>query len=363
LTLTFAPHPWTKSALRQAWSKAELIIHMRSIIAIFPIALCLGALYATPATAVNNGTPVRVSQDNIAIIEIETTAATGDWVLETTNAGYSGLGYYRWNGPNLFNESQAGQGILGYTIEVLEPGNYRLNLHNRHDHPNDTEENDCWVRLNNEPWIKLFSNGPSTIGAWTWDSRFDLASGNQPGANFDLDPGLNLIEFSGRSTNFKMDRFHLYKAPNPDSMNLAAPETTCRIGTSVCDPAQINTSGEWTRATASGSTSVGDQDLTLHAYHMPINQFGFFLASLTNSITLNPGGSDGNLCLGGQIIRFQTQLGNSGSGGSISVPIDILNIPNPHSAPIMSGETWFFQAWHRDGGTSNFSNAVSVTYN
>tara|TARA_R110002126_G_scaffold10067_19_gene45163 strand:- start:13868 stop:14878 length:1011 start_codon:yes stop_codon:yes gene_type:complete len=336
---------------------------MRSLLAACPIVLGLSVLHAMPAPTVNNGTPIRVTQNNIAIIEIESVAPTGDWVFENSDAGFAGTGYYRWNGPNLFNENEAGQGVLTYVVEVLEASTYVLNLHNRHDHPNDTEENDCWARLNNGPWLKLFSNGPSTIGAWTWDSRFDLAPNNQPGATFTMGRGINRIEFSGRSNNFKMDRFHLYKAPNANAVNLAAPETTCRIGTWVCDPGQANSTGQWTRATASGSTAVADQDLTLHAYHMPTNQFGFFLTSQTNSVTLNPGGSDGHLCLGGSILRFQTQLQNSGAGGHISIPIDILDLPHPYNGPILAGQTWFFQAWHRDGAASNFSNAISVTYN
>ena len=90
---------------------------------------------------------------------------------------------------------------------------------------------------------------------------------------------------------------------------------------------------------------------------------GFFLGGQQSGLILNPGGSAGNLCLDGTIIRFINQIGNAGPDGTFTESIDVLNIPNPHSGPILAGQTWYFQAWHRDGLQSNFTNTICVPFN
>ena len=118
---------------------------------------------------------------------------------------------------------------------------------------------------------------------------------------------------------------------------------------------------------ADGSRFIGDSDMTLRASSLPQNAFGFFLVSDTQGFTANPGGSQGDLCLGGSIGRFvgAGQIKSSGSTGSFSLEIDLSNLPGPSgSVSAMPGETWNFQAWHRDsvGGSavSNFTGAVGV---
>jgi len=102
---------------------------------------------------------------------------------------------------------------------------------------------------------------------------------------------------------------------------------------------------------------------------MPLNAFGFFLASRTQGAVNQPGGSQGVLCLGGAIGRYvgPGQIKNSGATGSFSLAIDNTRLPTP-TGPVAGvvGETWNFQAWYRDavGGTatSNFTNGLAVTW-
>ena len=80
----------------------------------------------------------------------------------------------------------------------------------------------------------------------------------------------------------------------------------------------------------------------------------------------SPGGSAGNLCLGGDIGRYQNQVMSSGPSGSITMPVDLTFIPvNPFQS-VMVGETWNFQGWYRDViigvPTSNFTSAISITF-
>jgi len=59
----------------------------------------------------------------------------------------------------------------------------------------------------------------------------------------------------------------------------------------------------------------------------------------------------------------------SGTGDSFHAGFDVpfdLDIPGQTASTIMSGDTYYFQCWFRDGaagaGHSNFSNALSVTF-
>lgn len=140
------------------------------------------------------------------------------------------------------------------------------------------------------------------------------------------------------------------------------------IGTNYC-AANLNSAGTAASISASGSIVVADNNLTLEATDLPLNQFGFFLASRTQGFVANPGGSQGNICLGAPIARFNAvggySIGNSGTSGSISLLIDMNNIPLTPVASILAGETWNFQAWYRDlnpTNTSNFTDGLSVTF-
>jgi hypothetical protein len=84
---------------------------------------------------------------------------------------------------------------------------------------------------------------------------------------------------------------------------------------------------------------------------------------------MNPGGSQGNLCLGGSIGRYvgPGQIQQSGSTGTVSLAIDLAQHPTPTGlVGVLPGETWNFQCWYRDavGGmaTSNFSDGYEVTF-
>lgn len=153
-------------------------------------------------------------------------------------------------------------------------------------------------------------------------------------------------------------------------MAVQVPSQNFSLGVNYCGPAVVNASGSSAVIQAVGSISAADNDVTLRASSLPLNAFSFFLTSQTQDLIMQPGGSLGTLCLGGSIGRYvgpgQTQ--NSGSSGSISLVLDLTNHPQPTtSVSVMAGEVWNFQAWFRDTdmgtATSNFTDAVSVTFN
>ena len=140
------------------------------------------------------------------------------------------------------------------------------------------------------------------------------------------------------------------------------------VGDAFCGPAVPNSTGASATIEAIGTPFIAANNLTLEAAALPSNSTGFFLASQTQGFVNQPGGSQGNLCLGGGIGRYvgPGQIMNSGAAGSISLPIDLSDLPTP-TGPVsaIAGETWSFQAWFRDsvGGsaTSNLTDGVSVT--
>ena len=120
------------------------------------------------------------------------------------------------------------------------------------------------------------------------------------------------------------------------------------------------------QATFVGSGSVSGNNFTLMGYDLPPGAIGYFIASEAEGFVANPGGSQGNLCLGGATIsRFSLLVGVADSMGRYTVPIDLTAFPTSPPRAIHSGETWKFQVWHRDANpaaTSNFTSGLSVTF-
>ncbi|MEM1450968.1 MAG: lectin-like protein [Planctomycetota bacterium] len=140
------------------------------------------------------------------------------------------------------------------------------------------------------------------------------------------------------------------------------------LGTNYC-MANPNSTGNAGTIGAMGSLLIADNDLTLMGSDLPNQAFGFFLASRLQGFVPNPGGSAGNLCLGGAIGRYvgPGQIQNTGLTGEISLAIDLTQIPQP-TGPVtaLPGESWNFTAWHRDtsgmGAMSNFTDGLAVTF-
>ena len=80
--------------------------------------------------------------------------------------------------------------------------------------------------------------------------------------------------------------------------------------------------------------------------------------------------SEGNLCLGGAIGRFflPSQIVNSGATGTFSLEVSLTQFPQGAGfVQVQPGETWYFQAWHRDftsssTNTSNFTDGLRIDF-
>ncbi|MCA9000501.1 MAG: hypothetical protein KDB61_01165, partial [Planctomycetes bacterium] len=139
------------------------------------------------------------------------------------------------------------------------------------------------------------------------------------------------------------------------------------IGTRYCSPALPNSSMFPSFINAYGSENAALNNVTLSATLMAYNQFGIFLNGTAQGSVV-PAGSQGNLCVSGALGRYNRmgEIFYTGQTGSGSLTLDLTNTPtNSGTVSILSGQTWTFQAWFRDnnpGSTSNFSDAVSVTF-
>lgn len=139
------------------------------------------------------------------------------------------------------------------------------------------------------------------------------------------------------------------------------------IGTNYCS-APANSSGLEASMSASGSNVAADNNVTLSASQMAINQFGIFVVSASQTFVPGLGGaSNGNLCLGGAIGRYNRpgQILGTGATGSFDLQINLATVPQGSGfVSTSAGQTWNFQAWFRDsvGLGSNLTDGYEIVF-
>ncbi|MBL4771785.1 MAG: hypothetical protein JKY61_11750 [Planctomycetes bacterium] len=213
--------------------------------------------------------------------------------------------------------------------------------------------NSSIVRLSSTLWVRYhrqcgISNNPSTAllaqstssGRIDWTNpgpgAMDVVLEVAPGFGFDCRP-YDLVLSGSEPTNFGRNY--------------------CRVFP--------NSTGRGATLAATGSLISQENSMVLTAGFVPDGQAMFFLASPGNGLINHVAGSSGVLCVGGgsPIARLHSSLGFT-SNGQYSAPIDLTQVPLFSSAgyAIQPGETWFFQGWFRDNGTSNLTLGLEVTF-
>jgi hypothetical protein len=126
---------------------------------------------------------------------------------------------------------------------------------------------------------------------------------------------------------------------------------TCgELGTRYC-------SSNGAQIAASGSTSLAADDLVLAASGLPAGKNGIFIYARDQQAT--PFAS-GTLCVGpSKIYRLQPLL-KSSAGGTFTKAVDYGAL-NPGGLP-QPGETWYFQAWFRANGSSDFTDGLALSF-
>lgn len=202
-----------------------------------------------------------VEENGLLIIETESTGVTGEWALRSRTPDYTGSGYLQWEGPNSY--SQPGNGLLRYHLRVTTTGTYRFRWRSRINEGTDsTEGNDAWLRFpdaadfyglqgessyvypgdsgkspqpngaSREGWFKIYQN---QLDRWSWQTRTSDNDAHDVYVEF-ATPGDYVMEISGRSQGFAIDRIVLAAvarleaedAPAPTDESLAESGSTCR---------------------------------------------------------------------------------------------------------------------------------------
>lgn len=135
-----------------------------------------------------------------------------------------------------------------------------------------------------------------------------------------------------------------------------------------CAPAQPNSAGALTRLQHTGGLELATNDTGLHASGVPSASFGYFLCSRAHQAAAGLPGSQGQLCLGAPIGRFNRpgEVVSGLPGGTVQLTLDLTDLPQPSgSVAVTAGESWHFQLWYRDANpqvTSNLSEAIRLTF-
>lgn len=138
---------------------------------------------------------------------------------------------------------------------------------------------------------------------------------------------------------------------------------TRAIGTQYCGTA-FNSALTTAWMSMFGSQDAASSKIVL-VEGLPVGQFAMLVNSRDRGLVLNPSGSRGNLCLGGQIGRMLGSVTQPLPSGTAFFVVDTGALETATGVVAgQPGETWRFQAWFRDTyqgmPTSNFSNAVEV---
>ena len=154
-----------------------------------------------------------VEKNGIIVMEAESIPIDTPWSYEQALLGYTGSGYYRFDG-NSYSTGGA-KGRLSYLMNITTTGTYQLLLRSNKNHPDTTWSNDCYVKLKNQT-TGLLANLTKTFqsdGRYKWSSKTRASIGHTTYRSLYSMPkvGLYELQISGRSKNFHLDRIVLFK--------------------------------------------------------------------------------------------------------------------------------------------------------
>ncbi|MEM6572059.1 MAG: hypothetical protein AAF957_26825 [Planctomycetota bacterium] len=134
--------------------------------------------------------------------------------------------------------------------------------------------------------------------------------------------------------------------------------------------AQFNSLGKHGEIRATGSAIAANNDVTLLLSHLPSSTLALGLVSLTPAQPVIFDAAGGARCITGNIGRFvgPGQIMTTDANGTASLQIDLTMIPQVTTmVAVQPGETWYFQAWHRDvdpigNPTAGYTTALSIQF-
>ncbi|MEO1700359.1 MAG: hypothetical protein AAFU73_23935 [Planctomycetota bacterium] len=187
----------------------------------------------------------------------------------------------------------------------------------------------------------------------TWSELVDLASAGYRASQLF---GLSTLDDAviARISSSSPTMYKLIRIPLEDP-----------IGSEECVGA-VNSTGRAGELRAIGESDATSNRTLLSIRRLPPDVFFLPLAGRTAGFVPNPGGSDGDLCIGTDVGRMLGLVGSTTPWGEGSARVDLTEIPGPNSTfSAMPGETWRFQVWYRDTGSaagSNLTNSIAIAF-
>ena len=186
--------------------------------------LILLTVLASSSTTVQAQTQAYLESNGLVVIQAESVTPQGDWVIESSDQGYTGSGYLRWDGPNLFGTPNVG--TMAFTVYISDPGEYNVRLRMSHlGAPAGDMWNDCWARMDEGTWSKALHPADKMDDGFTFDSILEPDFGVFESMRYTLSEGIHTLYLSGRSENLRIDRIHFYKDNVPNPLSLSLPES------------------------------------------------------------------------------------------------------------------------------------------
>jgi len=188
--------------------------------------------------------------DGKIVIEAESVPLTDEWILDTTEPGYSGSGYIRWMPSWIHKISHQHEGVLIYKLRITNPGKYRMALRSSHfGAPERDKWNDCWTVMGLNPVSpygitrktyhsitqKQFDDGTG----FTWHTTHDnygavsRTDGHFSKPVYDLGTGDHYFWICGRSGGYRIDKIHFFKEGVSGFKDDSEPTTPILPGTGI----------------------------------------------------------------------------------------------------------------------------------
>ncbi|MEO1700206.1 MAG: hypothetical protein AAFU73_23170 [Planctomycetota bacterium] len=237
------------------------------------------------------------------------------------------------------------------------------------DYPDDTVNQLESVDAAGNPvmWGNIFS-GPLQLDAFTG------VDGSTGAITWNWTPFLYSPFPLGRPRMTANDRGEIFltTVPGVGSARVVKLQPRARISSPLCDAFVPNATGSLGELVALGSTDPSENVLTLRASELPPGATCLFLTSPNTTalgIPIPIFASSGYLCLGDGIGRLvgPGDVRTADEFGIASLQLDTSSIPQGGATvPILTGETWHFQAWHREPPSaalpSNLTGAATVQF-
>ena len=226
------------------------------------------------------------------------------------------------------------------------------------------------------PLASPLSSGPVRSYPMERDERWSLSGSLMGQFRFDGDefgffilPGTASVNYNFRSverSSTSGKTLAIARAPGGSTEFLILDPLASRR-TEACSPAVPNSTGVSSTLDIQGGGLVrGTMVATVRGLE-PNAMAGYLLVADTLTSPMPAAGSVGSVCIGGSIGRYVDQVQLADASGEQRYSIDLELLPLSATGPTAAapGETWVFQAWHRDmtaagTPTSNFSPAVAV---